>query len=203
MTTLRGSLEHDLVIIDLGPSLGALNRSALIGSTHFITPVAADLFSLYALENIGHWIREWAFEYKESMDRLVAKNPNSKTVEKLKKKPDIEYGYIGYTVQQYIARSSGGQLRPTAAYDRYKKQIPNRSEELQKLSIGIGNFNLGTVPNMFSMVALAQNAHAPISDLSTRDDVRGAQVSQQKRYRGELSKIFSNIAKHLEGDING
>ena len=54
----------DLVLVDLGPNLGALNRSVLAGSTHLITPVAPDLFSIRGTENLGSklrtWRREWA-----------------------------------------------------------------------------------------------------------------------------------------------
>ncbi len=58
-----GAFDADIVIFDLGPSLCALNRSVLIGSDYFVTPVAADLFSLYALENIGDWLEGWIKEY--------------------------------------------------------------------------------------------------------------------------------------------
>jgi cellulose biosynthesis protein BcsQ len=48
--------QYDIVIVDVGPSLGALNRTVIIGSDYFVTPTAADLFSLFALDNIGEWI---------------------------------------------------------------------------------------------------------------------------------------------------
>lgn len=38
-------LNIDLVLIDLGPNLGALNRTLLSSSDLFITPLASDLFS--------------------------------------------------------------------------------------------------------------------------------------------------------------
>ncbi|MGW0044699.1 ParA family protein [Rhodococcus sp. NPDC003348] len=198
MSTLRETLPHDLVVVDLGPSLGALNRSALIGCTHFITPVAADLFSLYALENIGEWIKSWIGEYKESMARTIQKNPTSDSIKRLPGDAHLRNGYVGYTVQQYVARSSGGKLRPTAAYDRYKAQIPARAAELQQFAAPTAEtFELGVVPNMFSMVALAQNAHAPIADLKAGDEVRGAQVYQQERYREQLSEIFARTAGNM------
>lgn len=39
-------VDADLVLIDLGPNLGALNRSVLASSDYFITPLAPDLFSI-------------------------------------------------------------------------------------------------------------------------------------------------------------
>ena len=56
-------VEADLVLVDLGPNLGALNRAVLATSDYFITPVAPDLFSLQGTENLGNklmgWRKEW------------------------------------------------------------------------------------------------------------------------------------------------
>jgi cellulose biosynthesis protein BcsQ len=43
----------DLVLVDVGPNLGAINRSALIASQHVILPLTPDLFSLQGLRNLG------------------------------------------------------------------------------------------------------------------------------------------------------
>lgn len=45
--------QADLVLIDVGPSLGAIDRAALVASSHVVVPVAADLFSLQGLKNWG------------------------------------------------------------------------------------------------------------------------------------------------------
>ncbi|WP_217352887.1 ParA family protein [Sphingomonas sp. ID1715] len=56
-------VSADLVLIDLGPNLGALNRAVLATSDYFITPVAPDLFSIQGTENLGNklisWRRDW------------------------------------------------------------------------------------------------------------------------------------------------
>lgn len=52
---------------------------------------------------------------------------------------------------------------------------------------------LGVVPNMFSMIPMAQAAHAPIANLTTADGVRGAQVTQQKRYDEQLTAMFDRL----------
>ena len=36
----------DLILIDVGPNLGAINRAALVSADHVVIPLAADLFSL-------------------------------------------------------------------------------------------------------------------------------------------------------------
>lgn len=47
------SLDVDVVLYDVGPNVGALNRVVLLDCDLFITPVAADLFSLRALSTVG------------------------------------------------------------------------------------------------------------------------------------------------------
>jgi hypothetical protein len=39
--TVSSGLDYDVIIFDLGPSLGALNHSVLLGSSNFVTPMAA------------------------------------------------------------------------------------------------------------------------------------------------------------------
>jgi cellulose biosynthesis protein BcsQ len=40
---LRTFTQYDLVVFDVGPSLGAINRSVLIGSETFVTPMGPDM----------------------------------------------------------------------------------------------------------------------------------------------------------------
>lgn len=59
------SVEADLVMIDLGPNLGALNRAVLASSDYFITPVAPDLFSIQGTENLGNKLAGWRAEWNQ------------------------------------------------------------------------------------------------------------------------------------------
>lgn len=187
---LRKHIKTDLVVFDMSPSLGALNRSVLIGSDYFVTPVEADLFSLYALENIGTWLFEWATVFEKA-----AKEFNETNIfDDLQSALQIKNGWAGYTVQQYVSRKSSGVVRDIKSYDRYKAQIPDRakglevfkSEHAKKLEIGI-------VPNMFSMIPMAQTAHSPIFKLEKNDGLRGGQPGQRDKYVEQLDAIFTNI----------
>ncbi len=52
-------VNADVVFLDMGSNLGAINRSALLASDHLVVPFAADLFALQALRNLGPTVREW------------------------------------------------------------------------------------------------------------------------------------------------
>ncbi|MBZ5709319.1 ParA family protein [Nannocystis pusilla] len=187
--------SFDLVIIDVGPSLGALNRCALIAADTFITPISSDLFSLYALENIALWLSDWLVTYRDAYDGVARKMPAD-----LAKFPEITRqlpltrGYLGYTTQQYVTKTSAGERRKTQAYEHFREQVPESIESLTAMGVvREPDLDLGIIPNMFSMVPLAQAAHAPVSALTKEDGLRGAQFSQQEKYVDELNRVFAKI----------
>jgi chromosome partitioning protein len=101
----------ELVLIDVGPSLGAINRAALIASDQVCIPLAPDLFSLQGLKNLGPTLREWG----EIWGDLVTKAPSDLSLPKGAMQP------IGYIVMQHGLRDS----RPVLAYKRWMDRIPN------------------------------------------------------------------------------
>ncbi|KRF05309.1 hypothetical protein ASH00_13080 [Arthrobacter sp. Soil782] len=204
---VRGAMDYDLVILDAGPSLGALNRTVLIGTDYFVTPTAADLFSLFAIDNIGEWIRKWAKKYTNGLASVRDEFENE-SEEFFPRGSGLEATYLGFTIQQYVSKTiSGGQRRNVNAYDRYKKQIPTKARKLAALSsqphqdsrraLNL-HLDLGIVPHMFAMVPLAQARHAPISALLPSDGLKGAQISQQAKYRSQLQDIGAQLIKNLE-----
>ncbi|MGW8256426.1 MAG: ParA family protein [Thermoguttaceae bacterium] len=70
----KGASIHDaeIILIDLGPNLGATNRAAMIASDFIVIPLAPDLFSLQGLRNLGPKLREWGTDWNERLE----KNPD-------------------------------------------------------------------------------------------------------------------------------
>lgn len=70
----RAVIERDasLVLIDVGPNLGAVNRAALIAAKHVVFPLAADLYSLHGLQVLGPIMRRWRQEWSERRERKPA-----------------------------------------------------------------------------------------------------------------------------------
>lgn len=196
---VRGAADYDLIILDAGPSLGALNRTVLVGTDYFITPTAADLFSLFAIDNIGEWIKKWTKKYTSGLTS-VRDEFGTESEDAFPIGSSLEATYLGFTIQQYVSKTvSGGLRRNVNAYDKYKKQIPTKARKLAGLSSQNNHdLDLGIVPHMFAMVPLAQARHAPIAALVTADGLRGAQISQQAKYRDQLEDIGSRLIKNLE-----
>jgi cellulose biosynthesis protein BcsQ len=62
------SMQAELVLIDVGPNLGAISRAALIAAERVILPLAPDLFSLQGLRDLGPALRRWRTGWKARLD---------------------------------------------------------------------------------------------------------------------------------------
>lgn len=199
--------NYDFLIIDVGPSLGALNRSILLNTDYIITPMGSDIFSLIGVSNISNWMRNWIRTYENAID-LLKENHEQTRIDRYKLNLDISDSsrLIGYSIQQYVTKSFASGRRPIAAYDR----IISKTSETIKKSLGFlilegledDNLNLGDVPYLYSLVPLAQSNNAPMFDLKRSDGVTGGQTNSVKKYEGMIDiisrKILSNIGDHNE-----
>jgi len=193
--------NYDLAFFDLGPSLGSINRSVLIGCDRFLTPMGADIFSILGIKNIAKWIDQWLDLYKNGIDLCERNNPGKLKEYNVSLSPVIFQGYLGYTMQQYITKSKGGIRRATKAYETIIRNVPEIIQEsLGKFfvpGITINEAKLGDVPHLYSLIPLAQSVAAPIIDLKTADGLVGAQYSQRKEYGKIIADVCEKIARNL------
>jgi len=168
-TQLNRSLarDYELAIYDVGPSLGALNRTVLVGADFFLTPMGCDIFSIMGVSNISGWLGKWLTAYADG----IAKCKQTWEISDYPIRSDTGAiaRFVGYTVQQYITKAKSGQRRPTKAFERILKDIPPAvATELGAFMaphVGPGDLRLPDVPHMYSLVPLAQSANAPIDDV--------------------------------------
>lgn len=193
------SHQYDIAFVDVSPSLGAINRSVLLASDSFITPLGADAFSLLGVRNIARWISGWIDTYEVGVQ--LAERFNDQIFEKyeIPKKPVIGSGYVGYTLQQYIAKSKEGHRRPTKAYERILNDVPIEIEShlMRFSSYGVEQLRLGDVPNLYSLVPLAQTVNAPIISLRAKDGLVGSQFSQAQNYKEIIGALAVAIAEKV------
>ncbi|MDG5496654.1 AAA family ATPase [Niveispirillum sp. BGYR6] len=179
---------YDYVFLDVSPSLGAINRSILLSSDYFVSPMSIDIFSLRAFGNIQKWIDEWKRDWDISI----------KNVQQKSKVPTLKYGpaeFIGYVTQQYLAkRDANGESRGVKAYEEIRKMIDSVI-----LECGLGQsiidqkYEIGTVPNLFSLAPMSQSNNKPIFDLKANDGVVGAHFAKVK----DAEEIFKNVTLQL------
>jgi cellulose biosynthesis protein BcsQ len=205
-TQLLSHLKHqyDLIIYDVGPSLGALNRSILVGADYFMAPMGCDIFSLIGIENIADWIDQWRGNYDQAYARCAEKHKPGldKYSSGVRASSSSIARFVGYTVQQYITKTIRDEKRATGAYERILAQIPDKIQD--SLSpffaphLSSGDVRLGDVPHMYSLVPLAQTAHAPIHRLTAKDGLSGGQYQQQRQYEEFIKTLVSSLMRNLK-----
>ncbi|MCH8843487.1 MAG: ParA family protein [SAR324 cluster bacterium] len=181
--------EADLVLIDVGPNLGAINRAALIAAEHVVIPLAPDLFSLQGLKNLGPTLRRWREEWKE---RLL-KNPEPEL-----ELPSGTMRPVGYVVLQYAVRLD----RPVKAYGRWIARIPNVYREAvlneppaPDLKSVDDPYCLAQLKNYRSLMPLAMDARKPMFFLKPADGAIGAHMSAVQDCYDDFLQLAKSIAR--------
>lgn len=195
--------NYDFIFFDLGPSLGSINRSVLIGCDYFLTPMGTDIFSILGIRNIAEWLNSWLNLYSNSLKLCEDRSPGSLEKFNIPMDVKIKQGYIGYTIQQYITKSFGGVRRPTKAYEEIINSVPNEIEKslgkYLKVNLVKDDLKLGDVPHLYSLIPLAQSNASPLLKLKGTDGLVGTQFKQVQDYKaileGIVGKLFINLSK--------
>jgi cellulose biosynthesis protein BcsQ len=193
--------NYDLIFYDLSPSLGSINRSVLVGCDYFITPMGTDIFSILGIKNISEWLSGWITLYEKSLLLAEERFPSRLQSFGIGNQLKIKNGYLGYTIQQYIAKSKQGVRRPTKAYEEIISNVPKAVESSLKNyikpNLKVDHLKLGDVPHLYSLIPLAQSNSCPITKLKGLDGLVGTQFRQQEDFSKILSVIVDNINKNL------
>lgn len=174
----------DVVLIDVGPNLGALNRSALLAADHVILPLGADLFSVQGLRNLGPTLHKWRREWQGTALPHV---PSSIDAPRGRMQP------LGYVVMQPSMRLD----RPVKAYQRWLGRIPTvyATDVLRDVSRTDGE--IGTVRNYRSLMPLAHDARKPMFDLRAADGAVGSTQRYVQTCFGEFRDLAHEVLARL------
>lgn len=160
------AFEADLVILDVGPNLGAINRAALIASDFVVVPLGPDLFSLQGLRNLGPRLRDWRGGWDQR--RGLLKQAANLDLPNGRMEP------LGYVVARYSIRLD----RPVRAYERWLARIPGeyRASVLGIESSSVADTDqhrLAQLKDYRSLMPLAQEANKPMFLLKPADGAIG------------------------------
>ena len=189
------SMGADLVFIDVGPNLGALNRAAIIASDYVITPLAPDMYSLQGLSNLGPTLRKWRREWQNH-----AKNNPVRDL----RLPPGNMDPLGYIVMQHSERAG----RPTKSYHKWIDRIPGvfRKEVLDKrgssLSVDNDPYCLARLKHYRSLMPMAMEAQKPIFSLTAADGAFGSHYEAVANCKADFIRLTELLAQriHLNGD---
>ncbi len=176
----------DIILADVGPNLGAINRSALIATDHVVIPLAADLFSLQGLRNLGPTLRRWRLEWARRLDNYQ-QPPFA-----------LPAGHMmptGYILMQHGERLS----RPVKAYQKWADRIPQTYaqsvlEEASAVDSTMHDTNrLARLKHYRSLVPMAQELHKPIFALTNADGAIGSHAAAVRDARDDFARLAQAV----------
>ncbi|HEY3607661.1 MAG TPA: ParA family protein, partial [Pseudonocardiaceae bacterium] len=177
----------DVVLVDVGPSLGALNRAALVAADHVVVPLAPDLFSVQGLRNLGPALRTWRTGWHQRLDQ----NPDPDLP-----LPEGTMRVGGYVLQQHGIR----QGKPTRAFQRwmdrvtavYRTSVLGESGESAP-AIEDDEHCLAQIKNYASLMPMAQDARKPVFALTAADGAFGGHQQAAQRAFGDFRTLTMRV----------
>jgi cellulose biosynthesis protein BcsQ len=194
-TALHRVIDHaaqavgaQVVLIDVGPNLGAINRAALLSADTLLMPLSADLFSLRGLRNLGPTLREWRSTWQ---GMVLPKMPDRIDAPRGLMMP------IGYVIMQTAARLE----RPVKAYDRWLDRIPSvfaasvlGADDVDPYD---RSFEIATLKSYQALMPLAHDARKPMFELRAADGALGATQAAVRKCYQDFRDLSMRVRERL------
>ncbi len=180
--------KADLVLIDVGPNLGAINRAVLIAANYVVLPLAPDLFSIQALRNVGPVLQEWRRDWRDRLGQA----PNAGNLDL----PAADMQPLGYVVMQHAVYAN----RPVKAYQEWADRIPgvydeavSRRDTAPAPASDEDPECLATLKHYRSLMAMAHEARKPMFHLRAADGALGGHIYAVR----DCYRDFEHLAKAI------
>ncbi|MBK8972656.1 MAG: ParA family protein [Hahellaceae bacterium] len=188
-------VQADIILVDIGPNLGAINRSVLLATDFVAIPLGADLFSLQGLSNLGPTLRSWKGLWKKRLENW-ADSPESAGFPDFRV-PEGRMNPIGYLCQQYGVRLD----RPVKAYDKWVQRIPAVYREAVLNESAVSGVTqeedphcLATIKHYRSLIPMAHEIRKPIFNLVSADGAIGSHANAVADAKREFKQLALKIA---------
>lgn len=196
---LRRTAEEndiDVVLVDMSPSIGALNQSIFLTSDFFIVPTSPDYFCQMAIGSLSRTIPKWCseaatFRTDALSYPLPANGPK----------------FLGIISQKYRPRSG----QPARSFQHWIDRIKVATSsillpELEKLGMTVSAaeftaaepgdtpFNLANISDFNSLIAKSHEHNVPAFALSDEQlDVGGRVLTKMRESRENFRRVFEKL----------
>jgi len=203
--------EADYVLIDMNPSLGAINQNLLMTSDYFIIPAAPDYFSMMALESMAKVFPNWAAWAKR------ASGLSNLTEDAVYPFPQVTPKFLGTIIQRFLpsnynprspkiaAKSVQEWIDKTNAIVREKfvPAIKPSKLLLPESEYEGSDYCLAEIEDFRSLVALSQTHQIPIFEIHTLEKIASnknkkpnlQQIGSSKKFQKVFSRLTDKIIK--------
>ncbi len=176
-----------LVLVDVGPNLGAINRAAMVASDHVVIPIRPDLYSLQGLRNLGPTLDSWRTGWSDITRRVA--------------RPDLDLPSGQMRPRGYVVLQHGTRVdRVVGAYDRWLRRVP---AEYRRSVLGKSvdrpplpqedKYCLGMLKHYYSLAPLGQEARKPVFLLRSADGAIGAHQYAVREAYGHFEALTRRL----------
>lgn len=205
VTKTAAAYSADYVLVDMSPSLGAMNQNFLMSCDYFIVPTAPDYFSVMAIDSLASilpkWV-EWAKRAGDSESLSSASYPFPK--------PNLKF--LGTIIQRYRPRRGKAtigfqtwidqinlkvreELAP--ALNRHGVMLPDATYLAAGVDPSVG-YCMAEIADFNSLITASQNHRTPVFDLTkSMLGHAGVVLDQDLEKRDEFRKTFSEFADRV------
>jgi cellulose biosynthesis protein BcsQ len=185
-----------VVLLDLGPNLGGINRSCLVAADFVVVPLAPDLFSLQGLRNLGPRLRDWREDW--------AKRRREQPATLGFCLPEGNMRPLGYVVMQHSVRKD----RPVKSCEKWMARVPatytrymSGTSAARATTIGEDGNCVGLLKHYRSLMPMAQEAQKPVFHLKPADGALGAHSTAVQNAYGDFRKLTLEIMRRAGVDV--
>jgi chromosome partitioning protein len=188
--------DADIALIDIGPNLGAINRSALLGADYVVVPVAPDIFSLKGLTNLGRGLADW----QKGWTRRLEDAPQSDY-----SWPNGAMKPIGYVVSRFSTYKG----EKSTHFRRWINRVPYAfhrdllgDHSILPATVEEDESCLAWLKDYRSLMPMAQEARKPLFLLKPGDGAIGAHLSAVREAYFDFRTLAEKIADLVGLPIN-
>lgn len=187
--------EADFVLIDMNPSLSAINQVLLESSHYFIVPAMPDYFSNMAIKSLSHILpkwEKWAVTAREAFRDATYPFPTHTPK------------FLGTIIQRFNIRNGKATGANKDLINDINKTVteylaPNLEKENMLIKGKYTeDFCLGLIPDFNTLNAFYQKNGIPVFALTDAQlEHKGTVLTQYQGTRANFQGLFEGIANHV------
>lgn len=199
--------DADYVLVDMSPSLGAINQINFLNADYFIVPMMPDVFSVMAVDSLAQAIPRWV-DWADRVDQLGMFEDEDIVYKFTPKRAK----FLGTVVQKYRLRYG----MPSKSFEVYFNHLDDAVNgvlipAIEQLNLTVSgdlyerytnNYKLAEIPDFNSLIASSQAQHKPVFELK-RDDLiaGGAAASGQLVKVKQFDEMFTLFCERIIGMV--
>ncbi|EJO6494659.1 TPA: ParA family protein [Citrobacter freundii] len=192
--------KFDYVLIDMSPSVGALNQCLLMSSDYFIVPTSPDFFCAQAIKSLAKVLPRWNLDIQSFRDNSI-----------IYPFPACPPKFLGFISQKYRPRNNmpvksfqkwidiiKGEVKDTLLPALQPVNMSITAEEFMAGAKSAEPFNLSNIADFNSLIAQSQKHSTPVFAL-TDDQIEqsGVILETMKANRKDFRDNFSALANSV------